>query len=261
MGFVRFSFIVPTFNEEKNLDGCLNSLINQTRDDYEVIVVDGGSRDGTREIAMKYGVDFVVVPKRRPHDVSFAKNEGMRRSSGVYVFFLDADMVLDPNCIEVLEDIFSDREVIGVSLKVLPWKGTPFETFLFSFNNVLVAIAHSVKFYQLSYFSCHCYRKDMVETVEGFREDLNSCEDLDLSLRMARLGRYMVTGRTTLWTSPRRLREWSYGVYVLRYCKFLFQYYLLNKINDFYEDMDELIQNSHIEIKARIRVIEKRVGN
>jgi hypothetical protein len=73
--------------------------------------------------------------------------------------------------------------------------------------------------------------------VGGFREDLLACEDMDLSLRIRRLGRYIVTPRTTLWTSPRRLREWSYSGYVLKYLKYLLQYYLKNQVTDYYEDL------------------------
>lgn len=71
----------------------------------------------------------------------------------------------------------------------------------------------------------------------GFREDLLACEDLDLSLRLRHLGRYIVTPRTTLWTSPRRLREWSYPGYVFRYVKYLAQYYLKDRVTDYYEDI------------------------
>ena len=54
------SVVVPSFNEEERIDGCLASLTHQTvpRDQYEIIVVDGGSKDNTRTIAEKYA-DYV----------------------------------------------------------------------------------------------------------------------------------------------------------------------------------------------------------
>jgi glycosyltransferase involved in cell wall biosynthesis len=233
----KYSFIIPTLNEEHNLDICLNSLLKQTLDNFEVIIVDGGSIDKTLEIAEKYGFDVIEVKKKRPHDVSNAKNEGVRASSGDYIFFLDADMALNPNGLEVLEKSFDFGDIIGVALKVLPYNGNGIENFMYEVNNILAKISHHLRFYQFSYFSCHCYEKEAFMKVGGFREDLLSCEDLDLSLRMSDLGNFYITHEAVLWTSPRRLREWSYKGYILKYLKYLFDYYFFNRINDYYDDI------------------------
>ncbi|MCX6642274.1 MAG: glycosyltransferase family A protein, partial [Candidatus Bathyarchaeota archaeon] len=94
---ILFSVIIPKLNEEHNLKVCLDSLSRQTRRDFEVLIMDGGSRDATEEIARQYGLELIVVPKKRPHDVSGARNEGIRRSRGSYIFFLDADISVDAN--------------------------------------------------------------------------------------------------------------------------------------------------------------------
>ena len=231
------SFIIPTLNEEKNLDICLTSLKNQSEKDFEVIIVDGGSKDRTIEIAQKYGFHVLEVEKTRAHDVSSAKNVGVDNASGDYVFFLDADMAIDSNCIEVLKEGFEDPKIVGIALKVLPHKGNHIETIMYQINNALAMIAHRMKFYQFSYFSCHCYRRDAFLRAGGFREDLLACEDLDLSLRVSNYGKYRVTHKARLWTSPRRLREWSYTIYVLKYLKYLFEYYFMGDVKDPYTDM------------------------
>jgi glycosyltransferase involved in cell wall biosynthesis len=234
---IKYSFIIPTLNEENTLDICLTSLMQQTMDNFEAIVVDGGSKDRTVDIAEHYGFNVLEVEKKRPHDVSSAKNEGVKYCNGDYVFFLDADMYVAPNCIEVLNKEFNDDNVIGVALKVLPREGTNLESFMYEVNNRLALVGNFIKFYQLSYFSCHCYDRDAFLKVGGFREDLLACEDLDLSLRISDLGEYRVTHDSILWTSPRRLREWSYKGYVLKYLKFLFDYYFRNRVNEYYDDM------------------------
>jgi len=101
----------------------------------------------------------------------------------------------------------------------------------------MARLANRLGVHELSYFSCHSYRKDDFEKVGGFREDLLACEDLDLSLRIRRMGRYVVTPKTTLWASPRRLREWSYPGYVKKYVKYLWQYYMSDHVKDYYEDL------------------------
>ena len=237
MGRTMFSVIIPTLNEEKNLGICFKSLIEQTYREFEVIIVDGGSQDRTVEMAERNGFDIIEVEKTRPHDVSAAKNEGAKHAHGDILFFLDADMALKPNCFEVLDGGYRDQGVIGVACMVLPLGGNSLETAMYQCNNILARFANYVGVHEFSYFSCHSYRKEFYEKVGGFREDLLACEDLDLSLRLRDLGRYTVTTETTIWTSPRRLREWSYPGYVLRYAKYLAQYYLTNRVTDYYEDL------------------------
>ena len=75
--------------------------------------------------------------------------------------------------------------------------------------------------------------------VGGFRTDLCACEDLDLSLRLRCLGKYVVTPMSTLWTPPRRLREWSKTGYLYKYMKYLTEYFLLDKVSSYYDDLNQ----------------------
>lgn len=232
-----FSIIIPTLNEEKNLAICLESLMNQTYKNFEAIIVDGGSKDRTRDIVELYGFQIITVEKTRPHDVSVAKNRGAENAKGDILLFLDADMILEPNCLEVLNGYYKIFSVIGIACKILPLQGNGIENTMYQINNLLARFSNRMGLHELSYFSCHSYRKNIFMKVGGFREDLNACEDLDLSLRIRRLGKYIVTPEITIWTSPRRLRKWSYGKYLRRYLRYLVQYYLSNKITDYYEDL------------------------
>ncbi|UCH56643.1 MAG: glycosyltransferase [Candidatus Bathyarchaeota archaeon] len=231
------SVIVPTLNEEENLGKCIKSLFAQTNQGFEVIVADGGSTDATVEIAESSGLSVIDVEKTRPHDVSTAKNLGVKHASGDILFFLDADMSVEPNCFEVIEEGYQDPDVVGVALKVMPYDASRVEKMLYECNNYLARFGNLIGFHEISYFSCHSYKKDAFMSVGGFRTDLYACEDLDLSLRMRRQGRYVVTPKTILWTSPRRLREWSKGGYIHRYMKYLAEYYLYDRVTEFYDDI------------------------
>ena len=234
---MMISIIIPTLNEEENLEPCLRSILNQTHKDFEVFLVDGKSKDGTVEIARKLGVRVFEVKKRRPHDVSFARNEGTRFAKGDILVFLDADTLLSRNCLEVLDKHFQEPGVVGVSFKTIPLKGNKLEHFLYNCNNVLKNFAHSIGTYPLSYFSCLGYGREPFYKVGGFREDLYSCEDLDIARRLSKLGRFILTDEALCFTSPRRLRYWSTRGYLTKYMKFLAQYYLLDRISDHYEDL------------------------
>lgn len=232
-----FSIVIPTLNEEENIGYCIKSLAEQTWPHYEVIIADGGSTDKTIEIAETNGFKVLSVEKTRPHDVSTAKNLGAKYSDGSVLVFLDADMAIDPNCLEVLAEGYKDPEVVGVALKVLPSESNRLEKTLYECNNVLARLGNKIGFHEISYFSCHSYRKDAFMQVGGFRTDLYACEDLDLSLRLRRLGRYIVTPRTVIWTSPRRLRAWSNHGYLYRYVRYLTEYYLYDRVSNYYDDL------------------------
>jgi len=237
LGGPVFSVVIPTLNEEKYLKRCSKSLSKQVYRDFEVIVVDGGSDDRTVKMAEREGFKVIQAKKRRPHDVGYARNLGAKHSSGSILFFLDADMVLEPNCFQVLNECFEEPSIIGVACKSQPYGGNTVEVLMYDINNHLIELANYLDFYELSYFSCRAYRRTCFMKAGGFREDLLACEDLDLALRIKEFGDYTVTDKTTYWTSPRRLRKWSYSRYVRRYLKYLTEYYLWGYISDFYKEI------------------------
>ncbi|TRO51544.1 glycosyltransferase family 2 protein, partial [Candidatus Bathyarchaeota archaeon] len=84
------SIVVPTYNEEKNIERCLRAIVNQTipRDQMEIIVVDGNSKDRTREIASQYA-DIVMI--QTSEGVGGARNDGFRAAKYDIVATTDAD--------------------------------------------------------------------------------------------------------------------------------------------------------------------------
>lgn len=92
-----FSIIVPTFNVAATLSACLGSIAGQSFDDYEVILIDGGSSDGTLEIANSrlpsFG-DRLVVHSGRDQGPYDAMNKGVGLASGSWLIFLGADDTL-----------------------------------------------------------------------------------------------------------------------------------------------------------------------
>jgi len=231
------SVVIPTLNEGRNLQSCFDSLLNQTFKDFEVLIVDGGSHDSTVQIAERNGIPVMHVLKKRPHDVSAARNQGMRAAKGDVMVFLDADTTLSRNCFEVVSDHFRPNDVVGVSCQTFPLEGNGLEHLFYKCNNLLIDAANKLKKNQLSYFSCLAYRRAPLVRIGGFREDLQACEDLDLARRLSTYGRFVFTRETYCLTSPRRLRKWSYGGYFEKYVRYLSQYYLLGRVTEFYEDL------------------------
>lgn len=106
------SIIIPTFNSERTLNNCLRALFNQTvsGDCYEVIVVDDGSTDNTREVVTMYGGKYYYQKNQGP---ASARNRGVEMARGELVLFTDADCEAEGNWIEEMCKPFAESAVAG----------------------------------------------------------------------------------------------------------------------------------------------------
>lgn len=97
------SVIIPAYNAEKYLSKCIESVIAQTYEILEIIVVNDGSTDNTEHIAHSYTKDSRVrVFNKKNGGLSDARNYGISESKGKYLFFLDSDDWIDEDTIEFL---------------------------------------------------------------------------------------------------------------------------------------------------------------
>ena len=90
---MRVSIIVPVYNVVNYLDECIRSILDQSFTDFELILVDDGSTDGSGELCDQWGVKDkrVVVVHQGNRGVSSARNEGIKRAKGTYISFVDSD--------------------------------------------------------------------------------------------------------------------------------------------------------------------------
>lgn len=98
------SVITPVYNAERDLPGCLDSLLGQSHRDLEIILVDDGSTDGSASVCRSYAArdGRITVLARGNGGPADARNAGLRRASGEFVFFLDSDDRLEPEALERL---------------------------------------------------------------------------------------------------------------------------------------------------------------
>lgn len=99
----RVSIIVPVYNCEQYLDGCIQSILGQTYQNIELLLIDDGATDGSSEICDHYGnCEGVQVIHQKNAGVSCARNTGIVRSSGQYIMFVDSDDTIERNMVEIL---------------------------------------------------------------------------------------------------------------------------------------------------------------
>ena len=95
------SIIVPVYNVEAYLPQCLDSLINQTYQDLEIICVNDGSTDGSLEILQKYQSKDkrIKVVSQKNQGLSGARNTGISQATGEWIMFVDSDDYLLKDCV------------------------------------------------------------------------------------------------------------------------------------------------------------------
>lgn len=129
----KISVIVPAYNVEQYIERCVNSLLKQTHENIEIIVVDDGSKDNTAKIIDDIADKRpnVIAIHQENQGVSVARNVGLERATGDYISFVDADD-------EVEKDLFSfllklaeqnEAEIAGCSTKTVLSNGKSFEMY------------------------------------------------------------------------------------------------------------------------------------
>lgn len=96
------SIIVPIYKVEKFLPKCIESILNQTYSDFELILVDDGSPDKCPEICDEYAAkdQRIIVIHQKNSGVSAARNAGLKRAKGQYIGFVDPDDFVAPDMYE-----------------------------------------------------------------------------------------------------------------------------------------------------------------
>ncbi len=98
---IKVSVIVPIYNAEKYLEQCLDSIVNQTLKEIEIILIDDGSTDSSADICKKYLDDERVTYFRKENEgLAAARDDGMKQAGGEYIGFVDSDDWLEPDMYE-----------------------------------------------------------------------------------------------------------------------------------------------------------------
>lgn len=114
---MRFSVIIPLYNKAPYIGKALQSVLEQTFDDFEIIVVDDGSTDDSYSVA-KAVLETSERPFKLIHQenagVSTARNKGVAASSGEYICFLDGDDWWAPTFLEKMDELIQDYPEAGI---------------------------------------------------------------------------------------------------------------------------------------------------
>lgn len=115
---IKFSIIIPLYNVEQYIGECVESIADQSFNDYEAIFVDDGCTDSSaiivEELATKKDIPFKLIHQSN-QGLSAARNAGLKEASGEYVLFLDSDDWIEPDTLSTLAKNINDEDLICFS--------------------------------------------------------------------------------------------------------------------------------------------------
>lgn len=177
-----FSVVIPTFNREETILRSVNSVLNQKFSNFELIVIDDGSTDKTKEVLKDFNLTYIY---KENAGVSSARNLGIKNANADWICFLDSDDEWMPNKLDIFQksivanntySFFHSNEVwIRNNVRVnAPRKFDKSNLDLFNRSLEMCIISPS---------TC-CIHKHLLEKYNGFNESLLCCEDYDLWLKI-----------------------------------------------------------------------------
>jgi glycosyltransferase involved in cell wall biosynthesis len=185
----KVSVIIPTYNCERYIAKAVESVLQQQDCSYEIIIIDDGSTDNTKEILAPLS-NFVRYIRQENRGVAVARNHGIAEAKGDFIAFLDADDYFLPGKLAAQAAIFAKRPNLGIVhsgwervdnqgkklVEIRPWENVPqldLENWL-RWKPVLP--------------SAMMFRREWLEYVGGFDSRFPPAEDTDLVLRLALKG-------------------------------------------------------------------------
>ena len=185
---VKVTVIIPAYNGDRYLTAAIDSILAQTYQDWEIIVVDDGSTDNTPQLAQQYG-DIVQYLSQINQGVAASRNLGLTVAKGEYIAFLDQDDVFLPHKLSSQVALLEQDPNLGIvnsgwqitdqsgnfQAEVQPWQQIPDLT------------AANLIIWKPIFLGAMLFRRSWLEGTSGFDISLAQTPDVDLVLRLAGL--------------------------------------------------------------------------
>lgn len=180
---ILFSIVIPTYNRAHLIEETIKSVLNQEYKNFEVIIVDDGSSDNTEEIIKSYNDNRIYYYKKKNEERSIARNFGLNKAKGDYVYLLDSDDIIYPHHLKTAFDYINNSNKIDVFF--LPYEILDIKTgkvkSLKKINNTI-----NDELINGNFLSCHgVFLSKVVARNFKFKEDLVRGEDYEFWLQIA----------------------------------------------------------------------------
>jgi glycosyltransferase involved in cell wall biosynthesis len=202
---VKFSVVIPTYNEAKYIGKTLSALKEQSFKDFEVIVKDGLSQDDTAKIARLFTKKVVC---KRDCSAGDARNQGAKSAVGEVLVFMDADTMLPPDTLAHFDKMLGNQKVVGASCRKVPMSSSILDRVLYEFVNFSTWFA-SATHLGGAHGNLMLIRREAFEAIGGFNPNIIVAEEQELIRRASPFGRYVFLFSHCVYENPRRVRQWG----------------------------------------------------
>lgn len=185
-----FSIIIPLYNKEIYIKNTIQSVLSQTYNNFEILVINDGSTDNSLNIVNTIKDKRVFVFNKTNEGVSSARNYGINNATGKYLAFLDGDDIWDSSFLEHISNLidqYPNESVFTSAIRIITPKKTYNANYNFSFKNSPVIVSDffsaSMDHPILSGSSAVIY-KNIIDDIGFFNESLKTGEDTDYWIRI-----------------------------------------------------------------------------
>lgn len=188
MAYSKISIVIPNYNYAKYLQNAIDSVLAQTYKNTEIIVVDDGSNDDSHNILISYGNKIVII-RQKNQGVSVARNNGVLKSTGEYVAFLDADDLWLPQKLEKQLTLLRSDEMIGLvhcsMMHISPQNALCGENIDGMEGYVAADLLRFERGVVIGAGSTSLVLRNAFDEVGGFKSNLSTAADWDFCYRIA----------------------------------------------------------------------------
>lgn len=175
------SIILPVYNAEHTIEKTINSVLNQSYENFELIIIDDGSEDHSFNICKSIKDERIKLIKQKNQGPSFARNRGIDEAVGTFICFLDADDTYEHNFLEIMSTLICDFDLAICSYRQLGINTNETK----DINSVVFNNSHDAMMVVLTDERCGGYlwnkifvRSIIAEHKIRFYDDIYVCEDL-----------------------------------------------------------------------------------
>lgn len=248
----KISFIIPVKNGEKYIRRCLNSILIQKYDDYEIIVIDNASTDMTKDIVLnEYKYDRVKYYYLDRLGVSIARNYGLKKAIGDYIIFVDVDDFIEGNTLDIISKyIEQEYDIVKFNYYFVKEKKRPKILFdddtIFDKENKKMLFEIMYLSFRFNQLWGQAIKRECLENVY-FNENLKMAEDYLFNYTLYKKCEKIICIKDILYNYVYNLQGINYNTSKEK---------TLKKIEDIMF-VDELIYNDSENPLLYVRVIEE----
>lgn len=194
-----FSVVIPLYNKELSITNTVQSVLDQTYQNFEIVIINDGSTDSSIKAVEAINDNRIRLIHQKNQGVSAARNRGIKEAKFEWIAFLDGDDLWEPNHLEEITkmmNLYSEEKVFVTSFVYSdnrPMFKHPRATPIFKIENYFKEAMKE----NLMWTSIVVVNKECIDKVGGFNEKLNRGEDLDLWARLTLKYKLIKSSQTT----------------------------------------------------------------